>query len=143
MLTTQIDDQVESPGPVTPGLGLLPASVTFDLEKTLGRPRGSWQGHDVTAYEIHHGSVDRHGGEAFLDGIREGTTWGTIWHGAFENDGFRRAWLTEVAASVGSSWAPRPNALGFADRRRQMLDDLADALEAHVDLPALLAAARG
>ena len=27
---------------------------------------------------------------------------------------------------------------GFAERRTQMLDDLADALEEHVDLPALL-----
>ena len=143
MLAAQIDDSVETPGDVTPGLGLLPASVVFHAEKTLGRPQGSWKGHDVTAYEIHHGSVEAHGGEPFLDGIHEGNTWGTIWHGAFENDAFRRAWLTEIASSIGSSWAPRPDALGFADRRRQMLDDLADALETHVDLPALLATARG
>ena len=48
--------------------------------------------------------------EPFLDGWRVGTTWGTVWHGAFENDGFRRAWLAEVAAAAGSSWTPTPGA---------------------------------
>ena len=38
---------------------------------------------------------------------------------------------------------PRADAPGFSERRERMLDDLADALEACVDLPALLAAARG
>ncbi|HOF37833.1 MAG TPA: hypothetical protein PLZ83_16275, partial [Dermatophilaceae bacterium] len=83
------------------------------------------------------------GSEPFLDGIRDGAVWGTIWHGAFENDGFRRAWLAEIAAAVGSTWVPRADAPGFSERRERMLDDLADALEACVDLPALLAAARG
>jgi len=143
MLATLIDDPYETPGPPAPGLGLLPATVTFDAEKTLGRPHGSWRGHDVVAYEIHHGAVAPLGGEPFLDGIREGNTWGTIWHGAFENDAFRRAWLSEVAESAGSSWVPRRDAPGFAARRQQMLDELADALEESVDLPALLAVARG
>mgnify|MGYP001234827857 CR=1 FL=1 len=149
MLTTEIDDPVESPSGGCAGLGLLPARVRFQPEKVLGRPRGSWRGHDVVAYEIHHGVVEASGdatggtSEPFLDGIRDGATWGTIWHGAFENDGFRRAWLTEIAAAVGSTWVPRADAAGFRARREQMLEDLADALEATVDLPALLAAALG
>jgi adenosylcobyric acid synthase len=142
MLADLIDDPVETPGPPTPGLGILPATVTFHAEKTLGRPHGSWRGHDVVAYEIHHGDVAPYGGERFLDGIRQGSTWGTIWHGAFENDAFRRSWLAEIAGTVGSTWTPRPDAPGFTERRQQMLDDLADALEEHVDLPGLLAAAR-
>ena len=115
----------------------------------------------MVAYEIHHGVVEPlagsggegglggersergAGSEPFLDGIRDGAVWGTIWHGAFENDGFRRAWLAEIAAAVGSTWVPRADAPGFSERRERMLDDLADALEACVDLPALLAAARG
>ena len=137
MLTELIDDPIESSRGTEPGLGLLPARVRFQAEKTLGEPSGSWQGHPVVGYEIHHGIVEPHGGEPFLDGVRQGNTWGTIWHGAFENDDFRRAWLSELAATVGSSWRPSPDAPGFAERRTQMLDELADALESHTDLDAL------
>jgi adenosylcobyric acid synthase len=138
MLAEVIDDPVESSRGVRAGLGLLPASVRFGADKVLGRPRGEWNGHEVVGYEIHHGVVEPTAGEPFLDGVRVDNTWGTIWHGAFENDDFRRAWLTEVAETVGSSWRPAPDQLGFAERRTRMLDDLADALEAHVDLDALL-----
>ena len=138
MLTDMIDDPVESARGTEPGLGLLPAKVRFNTEKILGKPSGSWRGHPVTGYEIHHGVVEPTGGEPFLDGVRHGNTWGTIWHGAFENDGFRRAWLTELAATVGSTWQPAPDTPGFAQRRTQMLDELADALEQHADVDALL-----
>ncbi|CAL8978760.1 Cobyric acid synthase [Propionicimonas sp. T2.31MG-18] len=141
MLAAVIDDPVESARGTEPGLGLLPASVRFSPEKQLGRPRGTWRGHEVVGYEIHHGVVEPTGGEPFLDGVRVGNTWGTIWHGAFENDGFRRAWLSDLAAEVGSSWRPDTEAPGFAERRTQMLDQLADALEAHADLDAMLSRA--
>lgn len=141
MLTEQIVDPVESVQGTQPGLGLLPAHVMFQPEKTLARPHGQWRGHHVDAYEIHHGIVQPTGGEPFLDGVRNQNTWGTIWHGAFENDEFRRAWLSEIAETVGSSWAPDSAAPGFRQRREQMLDDVADALETHVDMDALLALA--
>lgn len=143
MLTDSIDDPVESARGTEPGLGLLPAQVRFSAEKVLGHPRGEWHGHQVVGYEIHHGVVEPAGGEPFLDGIRLGNTWGTIWHGAFENDDFRRAWLTEVAAAVGSSWTPAEGQPGFAERRTRMLNELADALAEHVDLDALLEVSRG
>ena len=139
MLAGTIDDPVESRLGTQDGLGLLPARVRFSEEKLLGRPSGEWQGHPVVGYEIHHGVVDATGGEPFLDGVRVGNTWGTIWHGAFENDDFRRAWLAELAHTVGSAWQPAAGAPGFAERRQLMLDSLADALEQNVDLPALLA----
>ena len=139
MLTETIDDPVESRLGTESGLGLLPARVRFSEEKLLGRTTGEWQGHSVVGYESHHGVVEPTGGEPFLDGIRVGSTWGTIWHGAFENDAFRRAWLAELASTVGSAWQPAEGAPGFAERRQQMLDSLADALESNVDLPALLA----
>ena len=130
MLAGLIDDPVESDRGTVPGLGLLPAQVRFSVDKVLGRPEGSWRGHPVVAYEIHHGIVDATDGEPFLDGIRVGNTWGTIWHGAFENDAFRRAWLEELASAVGfRAGSPQTGAPGFAERRSQMLDDLADALE--------------
>ncbi len=138
MLTELIDDPIESARGVEPGLGLLPARVRFSAEKILGEPSGSWRGHRVVGYEIHHGVVEPTGGEPFLDGVRTGNTWGTIWHGAFENDGFRRAWLSELAATVGSTWRPAEGGPGFAERRTLMLDELADALEANADVDALL-----
>jgi adenosylcobyric acid synthase len=65
--------------------------------------------------------------------------WGTTWHGAFEDDGFRRAFLTEVAARAGVRWRANPGAPGFAQRRESMLDRLADAVEQHFDTRALAA----
>jgi adenosylcobyric acid synthase len=132
----------------------LPVRVEFGEAKVLARPTGSWSGHRVdTAYEIHHGiarhlpSADGVGAnlpvpQGFLDGWNVGAAWGTMWHGAFESDGFRRAWLAQVAAAVGSQWRPEVGAPGFAERRERMLDALADALEEHVDIDALLALTR-
>ncbi|MGH8828582.1 MAG: hypothetical protein ACRDVZ_13510, partial [Jiangellaceae bacterium] len=65
-----------------------------------------------------------------------GAVWGTTWHGAFENDAFRRAWLAEVVAAGRSSWTPSPGP-GFAEQRERMLDRLADAIDEHLDTGAL------
>ena len=139
MLASTIQDDVESHAGHTDGLDLLPATVSFGQNKTLGTPTGSWRGHRVHAYAIHHGTVTPHGDpEPFLDGCRVGTTWGTTWHGAFENDDFRRAWLTEAAHQAGRAWTPAPDAPGFAALREQMLDRLADAIAEHLHTDALL-----
>lgn len=133
------------------GLGLLPTRVDFGGEKVLGTPTGEWRGHEVRAYEIHHGvaTLAREGdvgaegaaveaGSPFLDGWRCGATFGTTWHGAFENDGFRRAFLSEVAALSGSTFAVATTAPGFAARREAMIERLGDAVEEHLDTGALL-----
>jgi len=122
------------------GLGLLPVITRFAVDKTLGRPAGAWGGHEVRAYEIHHGRALRTGGDAepFLDGWRAGPVWGTVWHGAFENDDFRRAWLADVAGVTGSRWTPDPAAPAYAARREAMIDALADAVEEHLDVDRLL-----
>ncbi|MFI5611760.1 cobyric acid synthase [Amycolatopsis sp. NPDC051903] len=138
MLAQTIDDDVESRAGLVDGLGLLPTRVTFAGDKVLGRPTGSWRGHRVDAYEIHHGSASGAGAESFLDGYRAGAVWGTTWHGAFENDGFRRAWLTEIAAQAGVDWAPAADAPGFAQLREAMLERLADAVESELDTTNLL-----
>ena len=127
------------------GLGLLPVVTRFEREKTLGRPAGSWRGHPVGAYEIHHGRADgapSEDAEPFLDGWHAGSVWGTVWHGAFENDLFRRAWLTEVAAVAGSAWTAASDAAAYGARREGMIDALADAVEEHLDLDLLLAGTR-
>ncbi|GAA4553884.1 cobyric acid synthase [Amycolatopsis samaneae] len=139
MLAESIVDDVESGAGEVDGLGLLPTRVAFAAEKVLGRPHGSWRGHQVSAYEIHHGSATAVApAESFLDGHRAGAVWGTTWHGAFENDGFRRAWLTEVARAAGRSWTPAPDAPGFAALREDMLDRLADAVDTALDTSVLL-----
>jgi adenosylcobyric acid synthase len=137
-------DGVESHSAQTvAGLGLLPTQVRFDAHKHLGRPRGQWRGNAVTAYEIHHGvavrTLDGPDAEPFLDGWRCGPVWGTTWHGAMENDDFRRAFLTEVASQAGVRWRADPKAQGFAARRESMLDRLADAIDEHLDTAALTA----
>ena len=141
-------DRTGSGAPATvDGLGLLPVVTRFAAEKTLGRPRGAWRGHPVQAYEIHHGRAARVLGdgtsaEPFLDGWRAGAVWGTVWHGALENDAFRRAWLAEVAAASGSAWTAVPGAAAFGARREAMVDALADAVEEHLDLDLLLVGTR-
>ncbi|GAA3085931.1 cobyric acid synthase [Streptosporangium carneum] len=137
MLARTIRDDVESGAGTVEGLGLLPATVEFAAEKTLGRPVGSAYGCRVEAYEIHHGVVTPEGGESFLDGCRSGTVWGTTWHGALENDDFRRAFLAEAAAAAGRDFTPAPG-VSFAALREERLDALGDLVERHVDTDALL-----
>lgn len=140
MLLDEIVDGVEDEGGSAPvaGLGLLPGRVEFAADKVLARPEGRWRGHPVEGYEIHHGVVTPSGGEDFPGGHRSGAASGTIWHGTLECDGFRRELLAEVAAATGSAWSPRTGAPPFAARREAMIDALADAVDAHLDVPALL-----
>ncbi|MEU0520818.1 cobyric acid synthase [Streptosporangium sp. NPDC006007] len=137
MLARTIHDDVESGAGRVEGLGLLPATVEFGIDKTLGRPVGSAYGCRVAAYEIHHGVVTAEGGDPFLDGCRSGSVWGTTWHGALENDDFRRAFLADVAAVSGRDFTPAPD-VSFAALREERLDALGDLIERHVDTDALL-----
>ncbi|TDE17006.1 cobyric acid synthase [Actinomadura sp. 6K520] len=135
MLAEEVVDRVESGAGSVRGLGLLPARVVFGEEKVLGRPKGRAYGEDVHAYEIHHGVVTADG-EPFLDGCRKGAVWGTIWHGAMENDGFRRAFLRDVAHASGRAFTPAPD-VSFAALREAALDTLGDLMEEHLDTAAV------
>ncbi|MBB5773360.1 cobyric acid synthase [Nonomuraea jabiensis] len=137
MLGREIVDEVESGAGKVEGLGRLPVRVEFAKEKRLGRPEGTAYGQPVRAYEIHHGLASIDGGEPFLDGCRAGNVWGTTWHGALENDGFRRAFLSDVAARAGRDFAPAPGT-DFAALREERLDALGDLVERHLDTDALL-----
>jgi adenosylcobyric acid synthase len=136
MLAREILDDVESCAGAVPGLGLLPARVEFAPDKTLRRPIGEAYGERVHAYEIHHGIVAVEGGERFLDGCRTGAVWGTTWHGALENNGFRREFLTDVARTAGRAFMPAPDT-DFAALREAQLDALGDLVEDHLDTGAL------
>ena len=142
MLTDRILDDLESGDGDIPGLGLLPGEVRFGEAKVLGRPSGTWRGEPVEGYTIHHGRVHASGGKEFCEGQQIGATFGTMWHGAFESDGFRRAFLEEIARLTGSDWRPSEGAPGYAEQREAMIERLADACEDNLDVPALLDAAR-
>ncbi|MFC3999279.1 cobyric acid synthase [Nocardiopsis sediminis] len=141
MLARAIDDDVESGAGRVPGLGLLPAEVRFAAEKTLGRPEAVEYGHPVVAYEIHHGVItvdpDDPATVPFLDGCRRGSVWGATWHGALENNGFRRAFLADVARTADRGFVPAPDT-DFAAERAARLDALGDLVEKHMDTGALL-----
>ncbi|MDQ1288942.1 MAG: adenosylcobyric acid synthase [Actinomycetota bacterium] len=140
MLAESIEDAVESGGGTVAGLSLLPVAVTFRERKTVGRPVGEAFGEKVTtAYEIHHGTAEKRpgsGAEPFLDGFRHGAVWGTTWHGAWESDGFRRAFLAEVAAVAGRDFVPAPG-IELAAVRAARLDALGDLVADHLDTAAL------
>jgi adenosylcobyric acid synthase len=136
LLGREILDEVESGAGRVDGLGLLPVRVEFAAEKILGRPTGHAYGHPVHAYEIHHGRVTVEGGEPFLDGCRAGSVWGTTWHGALENDAFRRAFLADVALRAGRAFVPHPGS-DFARLREARFDALGDLVEQHLDTGAL------
>ncbi|MCP2260769.1 adenosylcobyric acid synthase (glutamine-hydrolyzing) [Streptoalloteichus tenebrarius] len=147
MLSRRIDDPVESGAGVVPGLGLLDVDVAFAPDKTLTRPVGEAFGHAVTGYEIHHGRVVRRGdGLAPLvtlpggepeGGVRENVV-GTHWHGLFENDDFRRAFLRWAAERAGrDGFVPAPD-VAFAAARAAQLDLLGDLVERHLDTDAVL-----
>jgi adenosylcobyric acid synthase len=142
MLARVIQDDVESRVGTVPGLGLLPTRTWFGPEKVLCRPEGEALGEPVSGYEIHHGVVapdpdapdaQTLGLEPFLDGWRRGPVWGTTWHGALENDDFRRAFLRAAAAQAGrTGFRVAPNT-SFPALREARLDTLADAVGAHLD----------
>ncbi|NUP65112.1 MAG: cobyric acid synthase [Nonomuraea sp.] len=136
MLGREIVDEVESRAGRVEGLGMLPVRVEFGKEKRLGRPAGQAYGEPVSAYEIHHGVATADGGEPFLDGCRVGDVWGTTWHGALENDGFRRAFLADVAERAGRAFVPAPDT-DFARLREARLDALGDLVAGHLDTGAL------
>ena len=149
MLGEKIVDGVESGEGESAGLGLLPIKTVFEEEKLLARPEGCAPGFgdaEVRGYEIRHGRVYRYGGESLfsVDGSRNGTaegcrvgrTFGTSWHGVFEPDDFRRAFLCRVAGERGLDWMPGREP--FAARREAQLDTLGDLIAEHVDRDELL-----
>ncbi|MGD0379849.1 MAG: cobyric acid synthase [Acidimicrobiales bacterium] len=140
MLGVSIDDRFESGRGTVQGLGLLPAETRFSAEKALGRPRRTLSdGTAVVGYQIHHGIVSRSGGEAFFadEGCRVDSVVGTTWHGIFENDEFRRSFLTDVALRAGRAFVASPDA-SFADIREARFETLADLVADHLDTEALL-----
>ncbi|ARG55257.1 cobyric acid synthase [Mycobacterium kansasii] len=139
MLCRSIEDTIESGAGAVAGLGLLDADVVFAADKRLRR----WQS-PLTGYEIHHGRLARCAETGWFDidsevqGVRSGAVFGTHWHGLLDNDDFRRAWLTQVAAAAGRSGFVIADGVNVAARRDAQLDLMADLLTSHVDVKAVL-----
>ena len=136
--TVSDPEGVEVPaGAEAPGLGLLDVATVFGPEKVLALPHGSALGEEVRGYEIHHGRVTRGpAAEEFPGGAAAGAVFGTMWHGSLESDGFRRAWLGLAAAAAGTAYTP--SGVCFAERREARFELLADLVEEHLDVDALL-----
>ncbi|RKN04636.1 cobyric acid synthase [Streptomyces radicis] len=118
------------------GLGLLAARTEFAEAKTLRLPRGTALGVRASGYEIHHGRVTTGGSDPdFLGGVRAGNVFGTLWHGAFEGDALRSAFLAETLGLA-------PSGVSFAAARERRIELIADLVERHLDVDALLALAR-
>jgi adenosylcobyric acid synthase len=145
MLGRLIRDDIESGEGEIPGLSLLPVETAFEEEKLLARPSGhapGFENTEVSGYEIRHGRVLRHGGEPLFaandsdEGCRVGATFGTSWHGIFESDGFRRAFLRWVARERALHWSAGD--ASFATAREAQLDKLGDLVAENIDREILL-----
>ncbi|WP_344775992.1 cobyric acid synthase [Nocardioides panacisoli] len=104
-----------APGAEAAGLGLLELETVFAAEKVL-------RVHEPAGYEIHHGRT--------AGASRSGSVVGTMVHGSLEDDGTRSTYLRE-ALGVDSS-------VSFPKARERRLELLADLVEEHLDVDALL-----
>ncbi len=142
MLGREIRDPegVEGAPGVTEGLGLLDIVTEMTGAKTtrLVTGRALEGGFPVTGYEIHVGRTTGDGlARPWLEiaGRQEGAVSadgkvrGTYVHGLFAADDFRRAFLARLGAG---RFAPAHEA-----RMEAILDDWADHLATHLDIPAL------
>ncbi|MFD4366560.1 cobyric acid synthase [Rhodococcus sp. NPDC058521] len=145
MLGSTIADEVESGGGLVRGLGILDLEVEFAPDKILTRMRGDAHGVPVSGYEIHHGRVRRNGDPPLLhthDGAAEGSirgaVYGTHWHGLVESDRFRRILLADVADHAGRHGFVAAPDTDVSEMRTAQIDLLADLVEKHVDVAAVL-----
>lgn len=128
------------------GLGLLEVDTVLTGDKTLVETRGfeRFTGESVQGYEMHVGNTagpdttrpllrlqGRHDGAASLDGRIAGC----YLHGLFASDAFRAAYLSQL---TGRTVATGDYEAGV----EQALDSLADAIERHLNVDALIKAAR-
>ena len=132
------------------GLGLLDIETVIRGEKTLNETTGTElaTGEAVKGYEMHIGETagagldnpwlrledDNTGGRAEGARSNDGRVMGTYLHGLFASDNFRHAFLQRLGLGGYQGAA-------YDAEVEQTLDALADHLEAHLDLDALLAAA--
>ena len=138
-------DGIEGHAGRYPGLGHLDITTQMHARKNLSRVTGSYilTGDAVTGYEIHIGDTfgpdcdrawltvqDRPAGASSPNGRVQGC----YLHGLFSSDAFRGAYLSLLGAKTGTQ--------DYEGQLDKTLDDLAQHLEAHLDLDLLLSEAQ-
>lgn len=160
MLGLEVRDPLGVEGPprtTEAGLGLLPLVTTMAGEKTTTQVRaralpasGAAGDESLEAYEIHMGEteakgpgspafavLERHGRHVEVaDGwvSPDGRVLGTYLHGVFENDAFRRRFLSSLAPG-GDLQAPE--GLSFRAFLETQLDELAEEIRRRLDISLL------
>jgi adenosylcobyric acid synthase len=137
-------DGIEGPAGTVDGLGLLDISTVMSADKSARLVQGVHcsTGAPIEGYEIHLGRSE--GGDGArpvvtIDGrpdgagTADGRVQGTYVHGLFTGDAFRRAWLAHLGIA---------STLAYESQIESALDALADHLEAHLDIEAILGIAR-
>ena len=134
---------VDGPPRTVAGLGLLDVGTVMAGEKTVRNCEAvTADGRRVSGYEIHMGRTEGPdcarapfsvGGFANGAASADGRVWGCYVHGLFDNDAWRRDVLARLGARAGDG--------AFRDRTEAALNDIAAAMERHLDVAALLAAA--
>lgn len=148
----------ERAGDRVAGLGLLPLRTVFEGSKALRQrrsralwPPGPGEPLLVEGFELHQGhseptdqgdctplAEDGQLGWWAASGTQGGVVAGTYLHGIFENGPWRRRWLNQLRQR--RQLPPlEENQPHHARQRDALLDRLADAFEAHIDLSPLLA----
>lgn len=135
---------IEGPAATVAGLGLLAVDTVLGGDKMLIEVTGEALDMPFHGYEMHLGhttGADTARPVTRIDGGRldgatsaDGLVAGTYIHGLFGATGQRRAWLAKIGVA-----ATGPDHRASVDAA---LDSIADDLERHIDLDALLALSR-
>jgi adenosylcobyric acid synthase len=137
-------DGIEGPAATVDGLGLLDISTVMSADKSTRLVQGihSATGAAIEGYEIHLGRSEGRDCirpivtiEGRPDGAStaDGRVQGTYVHGLFTGDAFRKAWLANLGIA---------STLAYDSQIESALEALADHLEAHLDIDAILSIAR-
>ncbi len=135
---------IEGPAATVDGLGLLDIATVMSADKSTRLVQGihSATGTPIEGYEIHLGrsegrdcarSVVTIDGRPDGASTADGRVQGTYVHGLFTGDAFRKAWLANLGIA---------STLAYEAQIESALDALADHLEAHLDIEAILSIAR-
>jgi adenosylcobyric acid synthase len=131
-------------------LGLLPLTTLITPQKVVRQRQVTSSypqvGLPISGYEIHQGrsrQLDTIEIKHLFDdpylGMVDSTecVWGTYLHGIFDNGPWRRAWLNLLRQQRGLHYLPNgiPN---YREQREAILDAIADAVEANIDLKPIL-----
>ena len=135
---------IEGPAGRVAGLGLLDVDTVLAGDKRLTETSGrSGDGVAFRGYEMHMGRTAGpatgrpllHLADGRTDGAcsPDGSVLGTYMHGLFADDAQRAAWLRR--------WGAAPSGYRHEEAVEQALDQLAEHLEAHLDVDRLLSLA--